>query len=85
MIDKTIQVRKISQKFIHPKYDPKHFYDNDIGIVKVDKAFEFNHLVGKIDLPMQDYEPKGKLNSKIEKLDKFNQIDKLDKWEKKDN
>jgi hypothetical protein len=34
---------------------------------------------------MQDYEPKGKLNSKIEKLDKFNQIDKLDKWEKKDN
>jgi len=64
MINSNSQIRKISQKFIHPKFNPKFFYDNDIGIVKVDKAFDFNQRVSKIDLPIQDYEPKGKLTSK---------------------
>ena len=64
LINNDIQNRKISQKFIHPKFNPNFGFENDIGIVKVDKAFDFNQGVGKIDLPIQDYEPKGKLTSK---------------------
>ena len=64
LINNDIQNRKISQKFIHPKFNPNFGFENDIGIVKVNKAFDFNQRVGKIDLPIQDYEPKGKLTSK---------------------
>jgi hypothetical protein len=70
MKNKNIQVRTISQKFIHPKFDPKFDFDNDIGIVKVNKAFGFSQLVDKIDLPIQDYEPKGKLTSKLDETHK---------------
>jgi len=64
LINNDIQNRKISQKFIHPKFNPNFGFENDIGIVKVNKAFDFNQRVGKIDLPIQDYEPKGELISK---------------------
>ncbi len=67
LINNDIQNRKISQKFIHPKFNPNFGFENDIGIVKVNKAFDFNQRVGKIDLPIQDYEPKGELISKHDK------------------
>jgi hypothetical protein len=57
-----IQDRKVSQKFLHPKYDAR-FFDFDIGIAKVDKAFDFNDIIGKIDMPILDYEPRGKLHN----------------------
>ena len=57
--DNKVQYRKISEKIIHQNTN-QAYPDHDIAIVKVDRPFDFNQFVDKVDLAKQDYHPRGK-------------------------